>query len=343
MRSLQTVRLAPSNGELMSRELKARQTFSVVRVDPADGLPASVRQAGGRAEEKYVEFFTARIRNPNTRAAYLHAVKRFFAWTESASLPLTHIRPFHVAAYVEQLASEQAAPTVKQHLAAIRQLFDYLVVGQVTETNAASAVRGPSYFVKVGKTPVLEEGEARHLIDSIDTASVVGLRDRAIIGLMVYTFARIGAVVAMSVDDYFPQGKRWWVRLHEKGGKLHDVPAHHRLEEYLDAYIEAAGILDERRAPLFRTTRGTTRLLTTNRLSRQDAYRMIQRRSNDADLQTAVGCHSFRATGITNYLLNGGTLEKAQKIANHESARTTKLYDRRDDRLTLDEVERITI
>ena len=327
----------------MNRKLKARQALSVARVDPASALPAVVSRAGGRAEEKYVEFFTARIRNVNTRTAYLYAVNQFFAWTESASLPLSLIRPFHVAAYIEQLASEQAAPTVKQHLAAIRQLFDYLVVGQVAETNAAAAVRGPSYSVKVGKTPVLEEDEARLLLDSIVTTSVVGLRDRAVIALMTYSFARVGALVSMNVDDYFPQGKRWWVRLHEKGGKLHSVPVHHKLEEYLDAYLEAAGIGDDKRGPLFRTTRGTTRQLTATRLSRQDAYRMIQRRAAGAKLETAIGCHTFRATGITNYLLNGGTLEKAQKIANHESARTTKLYDRRDDRLTLDEVERITI
>ncbi len=328
---------------MMSRELKARRAFTVARVDPSAMLPATICQAGSRAEEKYVEFFTARIRNANTRMAYLHAVKLFFLWAESATLPLSLMRPFHVAAYVEQLQTQFAAPTVKQHLAAIRQLFDYLIVTQVTETNPATAVRGPSYSVKVGKTPVLDEDEARNLLDSIDTTSVVGLRDRAVIAMMTYTFARIGAVVAMNVEDYFPQGKRWWVRLHEKRGKLHSVPAHHKLEEYLDAFLDAAGTWDEKREPLFRTAIGTTKRLSLNRLSRSDAYRMIQRRADDMGMETAASCHTFRATGITNYLTNGGTLEKAQQLANHESARTTKLYDRRDDKLSLDEVERITI
>lgn len=321
----------------------AARNSVVARVDSGTALPAVVCRAGLRAEEKYVEFFTARIRNANTRTAYLHAVKRFFAWADAASLTLPLVRPVHVAAYVEQLTRERSAPTVKQHLAAIRQLFDHLVVGQVTDTNPASAVRGPSHSVKVGKTPVLDEDEARLLLDSIDPTHVVGLRDRAVVALMTYTFARVGAVVAMDVEDYFPQGKRWWVRLHEKGGKLHSVPAHHKLEEYLDAYLEAACIGKDTRGPLFRTTRGTTRQLTFNRLGRGDAYRMVLRRAGDAGLETAVGCHTFRATGITNYLSNGGTLEKAQQIANHESARTTKLYDRRDDKLTLDEVERISI
>lgn len=327
----------------MSRELKARRGGAVARVDPATSLPVVVSRAGSRAEEKYVEFFTARIRNVNTRTAYLRAIRLFFAWMDSASLLLESTRPFHVAAYVEQLASALAAPTVKQHLAAIRQLFDYLVVSQVIETNPATAVRGPRYSVKTGKTPVLDQDEARLLLDSIDTTSVVGLRDRAVIAVMTYTFARVGAVVAMDVEDYFPQGKRWWVRLHEKRGKLHSVPAHHRLEEYLDAYLNAAGIWEEKRESLFRTVLGTTKRLTMNRLARGDVYRMVQRRTTDAGLETATSCHTFRATGITNYLMNGGTLEKAQQLANHESARTTKLYDRRDDKLTLDEVERITI
>lgn len=328
----------------MGQELVVlKRDDTLVRLDPAGLVPRVVARAGPRAEEKFVEFFAASIRNPNTRMSYLRAIKRFFAWAEAASLSLAHIRPIHAALYVEQLGKELSSPSVKQHLAAVRMLFDYLVVGQVVEMNPAAAVRGPSYSTKKGKTPVLDEDEARELLGSIDTGTVVGLRDRAIIGLMVYTFARVGALVAMNVEDYYPQGKRWWVRLHEKGGKLHDVPAHHKLEEYLDAYLGAACVWEEKRGPLFRTTAGTTKRLTGNRLTRRDVYKMVQRRAKDAELETAIGCHTFRATGITNYLINGGTLEKAQSLANHESARTTKLYDRRDDKQSLDEVERITI
>jgi len=306
-------------------------------------LPQVVRRAGSRAEEKFAEFFGATIRNGNTRAAYLRAANKFFEWVEERDLRLQGIRPLHVAAYIEGLTSALSAPTVKQNLAALRMLFDYLVIGQVLEMNPASAVRGPSYSAKKGKTPVLDTEEARRLLESIDTANVVGLRDRAVIGLMVYTFARVGALVAMNAEDYYPQGKRWWVRLHEKGGKLHEVPTHHKLEEFLDLYIDAAGLWDTKKQPLFRSTRGTTKRLTTTRMTRRDVYEMVRRRARDAGIETAIGCHTFRATGITNYLVNGGTLEKAQQLANHESARTTKLYDRREDKVSLDEVERISI
>ena len=319
------------------------RSFPVVVRTETSNVPALLAESGPRAEEKFVEFFTARIRNPNTRSAYLLAVRKFFAWAEAAGLNLLRIRPVHVAAYVETLTRSYSAPTVKQHLAAVRMLFDYLVVGQVVEMNPAAAVRGPSYSAKKGKTPVLTEDEARHLIARIDTAHVVGLRDRALIAVMVYGFARVGAVVGMNVEDYFPQGKRWWFRLHEKGGKLHELPAHHKAEEFLDAYLEASGLRDEKRSPLFRTAVGKTRVLSAKRMTRRDVYRMVQRRAADAGIATKIGCHTFRATAITNYLEHGGTLEKAQAMANHESARTTKLYDRRDDKFSLDEIERIAI
>jgi site-specific recombinase XerD len=160
--------------------------------------------------------------------------------------------------------------------------------------------------------------------------------------LLIYSFARISAALQMNVDDYYPQGKRWWVRLHEKGGKQHEMPAHHLLEHYLDDYVTAAGLASAKKTPPFRTLGGRGRKqLTADRMTRQDARRMIVRRARTAGLLTRLGCHSFRATGITVYLLNSGLLEYAQQMAAHESARTTKLYGRRNDQVTLDQVERI--
>jgi site-specific recombinase XerC len=232
-------------------------------------------------------------------------------------------------------------PTVKLHLAAIRMLLDWLVVGRVLAVNPAHAVRGPKHFVRRGKTPVLTEDQARRLLESIDASTVVGLRDRALIGVMTYAFARIGAVVAMKVEDYYPEGKRWWVRLHEKGGKRHEMPAHHKLEAFIDEYLAAAGIREDGKTPLFRSAIGKTGVLTDKPMNRVDAYRMIRRRTADAGFKQKLGCHVFRATGITAYLEAGGTLENAQAMAAHESPRTTKLYDRTADAVTLDEVERI--
>jgi site-specific recombinase XerD len=308
------------------------------------GFPALFVQAGPPATRRFIEFFTAEIRNVNTRRAYHRAVIDFFKWLEGTKAAgLGNIQPVHVAAWVEQLQARMSKPSVKQRLAAIRMFFDYLVLGQIVPFNPANSVRGPKFTATKGKTPVLLAAEARELLDSIDTKTTVGLRDRALVGLMVYTFARVGAAIAMNVEDYYPQGRRFWVRLHEKGGKRHEMPAHHNLDAYLFAYIDAAGIAGDRKGPLFRTALGRTGRLTGRHMAQAEVYRMIRRRAKDAGIPTAIGCHTFRATGITAYLQNGGKLEVAQRMAAHESARTTGLYDRRGDAISLDEVERILI
>jgi site-specific recombinase XerD len=193
-------------------------------------LPAMVTAAGEKAAVRFVDFFTSNIRNPNTRKAYAKAVGEFLAFCQQNGIPnLEAIRPVHVAAYVELMTRTRSAPTTKQHLSAIRMLFDWLVVGQIIPMNPAHVVRGPKHSVRRGKTSVLAPEEARALLDTIDTSTPVGLRDRALVGLMVYSFARIGAAVAMKVEDVFVQRNRLWVRLHEKGGKRHEMPCHHNL------------------------------------------------------------------------------------------------------------------
>lgn len=294
------------------------------------------------AARRTLEFFAANIRNPNTRKAYARAASDFAIWCQDRGITeLRQVQPLHVAAYVEGL--ELSAPSVKQRLAGLRMLFDWLVVGQVIPTNPAASVRGPKHSVKKGKTPVLTAEEARALLDSIDTSTPMGRRDKALIGLMVYTFARVGAALKMRAEDVYIQGRRTWVRLHEKGGKLHEMPCHHNLDEYLHAYTEGGGITISPKSPLFRTAIPHTGQLTENGMTQADAYRMIRRRALAAGIATKIGNHSFRATGITEYLKNGGKLEIAQQMANHESARTTGLYDRRSDQVNLDEVERIVI
>jgi integrase/recombinase XerD len=324
----------------MSSELVPIPSRDLARAG-LDRLPAAIGRAGEAAAWRFIEFFVATIRNKNTRAAYAEAVGQFFAWCEQHRVrTLEEIRPIVIAAYIENHPG--AAPTVKQHLAAIRMLFDFLVTGQIVPMNPASSVRGPKHVVKRGKTPVLKADQARTLLDSITTDSIIGLRDRALIGLMCYTFARVSAMVHMRVEDYYLNGKRWSVRLHEKGGKVHPVPCHHNAEAYLDAYLDAAGIRDKKKSPLFRSV-DHQRKITANPMTRTDVLRMVKRRALAAGLPSSTCCHTFRATGITAYLENGGTIENAQAIAAHESPRTTKLYDRTSDDITLDEVERIAI
>ncbi len=333
------------------KEILPAQLIAVREPRSLEGLaanPPAMFLPDEKAAERFFSFFTANIRNKNTRRAYYKAACRFSDWCAGKGLyDLAQVKPFHVAAYVEWLEADKpqgmklSKPTVKQHLAALRMLFDWLVVGHVLDVNPAHAVRGPKYSQKNGKTSVLDRDEARALIAVIKTSSLTGLRDRALIGIMIYTFARVGAVLQMKVSDYFSQGRRGWVRLHEKGSKEHEAPCIPKLETYLDEYIAAAGIADDKNGPLFRTTGRSTG--TQHRMTQQDAYRMIQRHAKQAGIKTKVGNHSMRATGITDYLKSDGSLSEARKMANHADTRTTQLYDRRGDAAALDEYQKVGI
>ncbi len=299
----------------------------------AHTVPAILANAGENAATKFLEFFAARIRNLNTREAYAGACAQFLAWSENHVNDVRAITPMHVAAYIE--LHPGSPQTIKQH----KMLFDYRVVNQIVPVNPPGPVKGPTHVVKRGKTPVLSVEDARTLLDSIPLDSLQGLRDRALIGVMLFSFARVSAVLGMKVSDFYENGRRRWFRLLEKGGNHHEVPVHHKAQDYVAEYLGKASF--EPNKPLFQTF--DKKQPTGRPMSRSEAYRMIRRRAVAAGIFAPVCCHSFRATGITVYLENNGTLETAQKIAAHESPRTTKLYDRTDDQLTLDEIEKISV
>ena len=307
-------------------------------------LPALAVRLGERGLRRFLEFFTVNIRNRNTREAYGRAAGAFLRWCEDRGIrEMAEIQPIDVASYIESLQGQYSKPTIKQHLACLRMMFDWLVVGQIVPSNPAHSVRGPKHSVTVGVTPVLSAEEARILLDSIDTGSLIGLRDRALIAVMIYSFARIEATVSLTVEDFYPERRRYWIRLSEKGGKVNKMPCHHNLEAYLHEYIEAAGFQPHPKTPLFRSARGRSGGLTKNALDRKNAWSMVRRRAAAAGIATSICNHSFRATGITEYLRNAGKVEVAQQMAGHSDPRTTKLYDRRADEVSLDEVEKIII
>jgi site-specific recombinase XerD len=324
------------------------EKFALVTSPPTGPALPALFAPNPAASRRVLEFLTVNLRNPHTRKAYAKAAAEFAAWCETQGLRgLQEVQSAHVATYVEQLQRRLAPPSVKLQLSAIRVLFDWLAVGQVVPANPAAAVRGPKHAAKKGKTSVLSAEEVRALLDSIDASGRVGKRDRTLIAVMTFTFARVGAVVKMRMEDVYAQGRRTWVRLHEKGGKRHEMPCHHKLEAFLHDHLEAlraaaeaAGRPPDPKAWLFPTAERASGRLTGRPMGQADVYRMVWRRATAAGIRTKIGCHTFRATGITEYLRNGGTLEAAQQMANHESARSTGRYDRRLDQVSLNEVER---
>ena len=303
-------------------------------------LPPIIEELGPDAAGAFVDFFTDRIRNPNTRQAYGRAVVAFMDWTSEHQLGLPDVRPRHVGAYIEQLGRTHKPASVKQHLAGIRQLFDFLTVRGVIDRNPATEVQGPSVVRRKGATEILSGPEARELLASIDPETVAGVRDRALIGVMIYTFGRVSAVLALDVADYYQVGRAMKFRLQAKGSKTIDIPAHHSLVELMDAYLERLGAEE---GPLFRSISQDRTGYTARRLDRREALAMVKRRTKGAGLGDRYSNHSFRGTGITAYLKNDGSLETAQYMAGHASPSTTRLYDRREEEATLDEVERIIL
>ena len=293
-----------------------------------------------RLRGSVLEFFAARIRNANTRATYLRGVGMFSSWCDVRGLDLLKVSAVDVALFIEMQTN--SIPTVKIYLSALRMFFDFLVVKGHIPFNPALSVKAPRYSQTTGKTPYFVDDEPRVLLDSIETDTLIGLRDRAVISTMLYTFARVSAVVHMRGEDYFLRGRRSFLALHEKGGKRHVVPANHKLEEALDAYVERAQVRDDKKGYLFRSCLSEKQSgAASEPLSRQGVFLMVKRRCEAAGLGSQYGCHSFRATGITAFRRNGGTLEKAQQIAAHASSQTTKLYDRTCEEVNIEEVERI--
>ena len=306
----------------------------------ADRLPPMIASADDRTAWRFVDFFAVTIRNPNTREAYYRAVSRFMDWCEQHGLHrLAAIRPIHVAAYVEQLPLSR--PSVRQHLSAISRCFDWMVSGGTLEANPATSVQRPRHVVRVGRTPVLSDDEARTLLESISIDRIAGLPRQGAYRVHALHLRPGRRCHRHGRRGLSPQQPPANIPAPREGRQGTPRPGHHRLVEYLGEYMDATGLWHSPKAPLFQAVDITKSRLKGARMNRQIVFQMVRRRARRAGLLSTINCHSFRATGITNYLSNGGSLEDARAIAAHESSQTTRLYDRTGDSITLDEIERI--
>ena len=311
----------------------------------ASQLPAVVLRAGKTAVFAAEEFFYGRIRNEHTRQAYLIAVRRFLSWTDDRGLSLAQITPKDVGIYIDGLRKENTAvATRKQHLAALRHFFDSLVTRHAMILNPALSVRGERYQVVEGKTPEITVIGARRLLASIGSGNIVQLRDRAMIGILIYTASRAGAVATLKRGSFYEAGDQRMLHFDEKGGKSREIPVRHDLAQMISEYLDVAGLRNAPKdAPLFRTAYKKTGRLTGHALYVVDICRMVKRRLKDCGLPTHLSPHSFRVTTITDLLEQGVPLEDVQRLAGHADPRTTRLYDRRDKKITRNIVERISV
>ena len=300
--------------------------------------PAIVKAAGKSAEFAWEEFFQAEIANAHTRKNYMHAVRQFLAWVEPRNLELPRIAPGDVGEYLQAL--ELATPTKKLHLAALRRFFDRLVNRHVCVINPAATVKAERHSVVEGKTPDIGPTQARSLLKSITVVDPVGLRDRAVLAVLIYTAARVGAVAKLTMKNFVNDGSQYTLRFAEKGGKSREIPVRHDLEQFLLAYVQAANITE---GPLFRTANRKSKRLTKNPMTGIDICRMMKRHLKSAGLPGHFSPHSFRVTTVTDLLEQNVPLEDVQYLAGHADPRTTRIYDRRWRKVTRNIVERISI
>jgi integrase/recombinase XerD len=287
------------------------------------------------------EFFRANLNNQHTRRAYARIAGCFLAWCGDHHLELRQITPGQAGEYIGRL--QGSAPTKNQALAALRHLFDALVQRHAVALNPFASVRGIKYSVSEGKTAELAIEQARGLFRSIDTGHVVGLRDRAVLGVLAYTGARIGAVAKLRIADYRNLGEHRVLRFREKGGKEREIPVRHDLALWLNEYLAAADIAEEAKGPLFRAAQGKRRVLTAAAYRAHSMRQMMKRRLEDAGLPELFSPHSFRVTVVTDLLNQNVPLEDVQYLAGHASPTTTRVYDRRRRKVTRNIVERISI
>ena len=213
----------------------------------------------------------------------------------------------------------------------------------VVEYNAAARARPPRLVRESSPTPVFEEAEIVTFLDSINLNSEKDIRDRAIFCVLLYSWCRVSALINLTVADYYERAGQRWLRFQEKRGREHEVPVHSKAKEAIDLWLEASGLASNPAAPLFPVYGKDRETIELKHLDRRSILKLVEKRASASGIVKRVCCHSFRATGITEYMNAGGTIEIAQQIAGHKSSSTARIYDRSQDLLTIEEIERVQI
>ena len=316
------------------RELK-EVVFTAV-----DLILGSSESKRAKVSETLLNILEGRVRNSNTRKAYKSAWRSFFQFCSEYKLELHRVKPYHFGMWLKRHTGSVA--TQRQHLAAVRLLFDHLLEKGVVDINPAARAKAPRLERESAHTPVFEENEIKTFLEAIKPDSLLDKRDKALFSTLLYSWARVSAVVGLNVEDYFERKGERWLRLHEKRGKIHEVPVHSKARQAIDQWLLASNFGSNPSAPLFPAFGKNKKIPELRHMDRTSVWKLVQTRARSSGLEKRVCCHSFRATGITEYMNAGGSLDIAQRMAGHSQLSTTKIYDRSRDRLTMAEVEKVS-
>jgi site-specific recombinase XerD len=341
----------PKKQQNQSTELVTIETKELASATPGGPLPSLILDVGHAGQTAWDDFFSGSIPNDHTRAAYERALRYFLTWAKvkipQKSLP--EITAGDVGRYMRELTG--SIQKKKQHLSGLRKFFDLLVERHIIIINPAAVAKTERLQVAEGKTPIITDKQFRQLLSSLDLTTTIGLRNRAIYGILAYTAVRGGAVAKLDYNHYYDAGEQWVLHVQEKGGKQRTIPVSHDLKTWIDNYIrEVPPPLPWRdpnsgqtRKPLFRTAIKRQQKLTDNPMTSHDISRMMKRDLKRAELPTTLSPHSFRAAIITDLLDQGESLRSVQDLAGHADPRTTRLYDRSSREVTRNLVERIRL
>ena len=308
-------------------------------------IPSSAESKRQKTRKTLLNIIEGRIQNPNTRRAYKNAWKKFFEFCSEYKLALDRLEPFHLGMFLRRHLGGVA--TQRQHLSAIRLLFDELLEQGVVELNPAARTKPPRLQRESSHTPVFEAAEIKAFLGAIKLECLRDVRDKALFCVLAYSWARVSAVAALNVEDYFERKGTRWLRFQEKRGKIHEVPVHSEAREAVDRWIAASGLGPS--APLFPAFAPDKQTFAKDKetnelrhLDRGGIFWLLQARAKASGLEKKVCVHSFRATGITEYLNAGGSIHIAKRIAGHSQLSTTQIYDHSGDGGMIAAIEKVS-
>lgn len=305
-------------------------------------LPEIISRAGRPAEQAWADFFEGVIANDLTRVAYNRAVRCFLSSKLVRDIQLHEITAGDVGKYLREMSGSLSKK--KQHHSALRRFFSLLVERHLCIINPALVAKTERMEVREGKTPAITERQSRQLMQAIDASTKVGLRDRAIVGILMWTGVRAGSVARLRLADYFESGEQMVLRFDEKRRRSREIPVRHDLQLLLNCFMSECGLVDQpRSSPMFFTARGSTDRFSGNLMTGRDICRMVKRYLARAGLPMNLSPHSCRVAVATDLLKQGIAIEDVQYLLGHSDPRTTQLYDRRKKEVTRNIVERIRL
>jgi site-specific recombinase XerD len=294
--------------------------------------PLTAAEFQGLADVPAASEWFANIDNPQTRRAYQADLQDFMGFVQLQSADeLRLVTRAHVIAWRKRLETrELSGSTIRRKLSALSSLYEFLCEANAVLANPVDGVKRPKADVNEGKTPALGDHQARRLLAAPPADTLKGLRDRAILSVLLYHGLRREELASLKVRDVQSRRGVPHLKVHGKGSKIRFVPLHPASQEALHAYLEAAGHASDADGALFRPLKNPVSGALDQAITPDGVYKLV--RGYARKIGVEIGAHALRATAATNALEHEADISKVQEWLGHANIATTRLYDRRKSR-----------